>query len=667
MPGRSGVNSRRARTLIAVREMVLRGEFAPKKTIEEVELSKALGASRPTVRVILEKLHQEGLLEQSGKGAYVPRLMSSQDIADAIEARGALESVAAGLAARRGVDAAQLDRARRANAALGEATASFSTTQFPTADQMARFGELNLTFHKALVALARSPMIELSLDRVQSIAFASPAAVVIPADPGGFAESVRDHEAILKAIEAGDAARAEKLVRERARFALRGVRNTIDRPGRAAKAKPAVDKETRVQRSSRFSGNADATGPTSELLLDAAATLFSEKGFNETTTREIATRLNIHQASLYYHVSGKEELLYRICKVSLEALERRVAAAIRSSGKGRDRLDAFIRGHLEGMFENPDRAFAFISEFRSLSRAHRREMGILRRNYSDLLKQEIASAVKAGVLRRDISVSMLRLALFNYLNWTPRWYQVSGHLPLHDLVAIYSRVFFEGIATPGQRRPRLPQLYSLRRRRTGAGHNATLDKFVRTAAELFSKQGYASTSTRALSALIGMEKATLYYHVRSKEDLLYLITKSSVETLQDDVQKAVEGTNCPLEHLAVLMRAHCMSLLRDQMQHATVLAEVRALSPERLTEIVEMRKNYQTGLSRIIEAGQKNKSIRADEEPRHLACMLQGLLDRTVEWYQKSGSLGPAELADSLCEIFLFGARKASAVRGSPE
>src|SRR5580692_5734870 len=182
MTSRSGVNSRRAQTLIAVREMVLRGELAPQKIIEEVELSKALGASRPIVRATLEKLHQEGLLEQSGKGVFVPRVTSSRDIADAIEARGALEGVAAGLAARRGVDAAQLDRARRANSALAEATASFSTTQSPTADQMACFGELNLIFHKALVALAGSPMIELSLDRVQSIAFASPAAVVTPAD-----------------------------------------------------------------------------------------------------------------------------------------------------------------------------------------------------------------------------------------------------------------------------------------------------------------------------------------------------------------------------------------------------------------------------------------------------------------------------------------------------
>src|SRR5207253_5400064 len=84
MPNSPSVNSRRAQTLVAVREMVLRGEFVYRKTVEEVELSRALGASRPIVRAILEQLHQEGLLEELSAGAYAPHIFSGQDIADAI-------------------------------------------------------------------------------------------------------------------------------------------------------------------------------------------------------------------------------------------------------------------------------------------------------------------------------------------------------------------------------------------------------------------------------------------------------------------------------------------------------------------------------------------------------------------------------------------------------
>jgi DNA-binding GntR family transcriptional regulator/AcrR family transcriptional regulator len=665
MRNRPSVNSRRAQTLIAVREMILRGELSARKTIEEIELSTKLGASRPMVRATLERLHQEGLLEELPKGGYTPRVFTGQDIADAIEARGALESVAAGLAARRITHTAELDRARHIQSELVAATDSFGSTKSPTVEQMARFGELNLAFHQALVGLAKSPMLQLALDRVQSIAFASPAAVVTPAEPGGYSRAIHEHEEILQAIQRGDAIGAEKLVREHARFALRGVKNALDRPGLLAPKLKAGSADRRDAAPKSIPRQAELAGPTSELVLGAAAALFGEKGFSETTTRAIAARLNIHQASLYYHISTKEDLLYRINRLTLETVEQHVRRAIENHHTSRDRLSALIQAHLRGLFENPHRALATISEYRSLSRAHHRELTELRGNYSDLLDKELASAVKAGIVRKDIPVSVLRLALLNYLNWTPRWFHLSGPLSLDELAAIYCRVFFDGIAARGQPRSSVPQLRNPRRTRAGPAHSGTLGKFVRSAAELFSKHGYASTSTRSISTLIGMEKATLYYHVKSKEDLLYLITKSSVEALQEDVQKALEEITCPFEQLAALIQAHCMSLLRDQTQHATALAEVRALSSGRLAEIVTMRKAYQQRIRQIIEASQKSGSVRTDAQPRYLASMLQGLLDRVVEWYQKGGRLGPAELSGYFCDIYLFGAQKAPPTRAT--
>ncbi len=665
MANRPGLNSRRAQLLVAVREMILRGEFASRKTIEEVELSRELGASRPLLRGTLEKLHQEGLLEELSNGGYAPRILTRQDIADAIEARGALEGLAAGMAAQRVTDPAELDRARRIQAELVEATASFCLTESPTVAQMAGFGELNLAFHQTLVGLAKSPMLQLAVDRVQSIAFASPAAVVTPAEPGGFSTAIREHEEILRAIQKGDAVRAEKLVRAHARFALRGVKSALDKPGHLS-PKPKIEPADRGRVPAKSAPRkVELAGPTSELVLDTAAALFSEKGFSETTTRAIAARLNIHQASLYYHISTKEDLLYRITGLTLGTVEQHVRQALDNYNNPRHRLSALIRAHLQGLFENPNRALAAIGEYRSLSRAHHKEITRLRGNYSDLLDKELASAAKAGIVRRDIPVPVLRLALLNYLNWTPRWYHLSGSLSLDNLAAIYDRMFFEGIAASGHPRPAVRQLQNPRRTRSGPAHSGTLGKFVRTAAELFSKQGYASTSTRAISKLIGMEKATLYYHVKSKEDLLYLITKSSVEALQEDVHKALDGITCPFDQLAMLVQAHCLSLLRDQTQHATALAEVRALSSGRLAEIVSMRKAYQQRIRRIIEAAQKSGSVRTDAEPRYLASMLQGLLDRVVEWYQKGGMLAPAELSGYFCEIYLFGAQQASQIRAA--
>jgi hypothetical protein len=86
------------------------------------------GSSRPIVRATLEKLRHEGLLEDRAGGGYAPRVFTEQDIADAIEARGALESLAAGRAARRVPETAQIDAARRINAELAEMMGSIGST-----------------------------------------------------------------------------------------------------------------------------------------------------------------------------------------------------------------------------------------------------------------------------------------------------------------------------------------------------------------------------------------------------------------------------------------------------------------------------------------------------------------------------------------------------------
>ena len=419
--------------LIAIREMILRGEFASRKKIEEVELSKAMGASRPMLRWALENLSHEGLVEETVSGEYQARVITYQDVADAMDARGALESLAVSLAAQRVRNVSQMEKARGINAELAAAMASVGETTPASAEEMARYGELNLAFHKALVALANSPMLQLSLERVHAIAFASPAAVVIPGEPGWFARAIKDHDEILDAIQARDAGRAGALVREHARFALRGLKSALNRPNQfgltqkrssdqALTAKTSADTR-KIDRTTR---EPELSGPTAQLVLDAAAALFCEKGFNETTTREIAARLNIQQASLYYHISGKEDLLYRMSRLTMESIEGKVHVALHNRKSPRDRLRAVIHAHLNGLFENPSGSLAAISEFRSLSRAHSRELEAARANYSALLDQELKACMERRVLRDDVPVPVIRLALLNYLNWTPRWYHIAG-------------------------------------------------------------------------------------------------------------------------------------------------------------------------------------------------------------------------------------------------
>ena len=238
MPDLPGVNSRRAQTLVAVREMVLRGEFAPGEPSSRWSFRERSALRGRSFAPLWKYCTRKACWKNCPRAYTSPRIFSAQDIADAIEARGALEGLAAGLAAKpRHRIPPNWPGSATVSAELWKRRLRLAQRNLPLPIRWRVLAKLNLAFHKALAELAGSPILQLSLDRIQSIAFASPAAVVTPAEPGGLAEAIREHAAILDAIQARDAVLAETLVREHARLAMRGVKVLLTRPARAAKAK----------------------------------------------------------------------------------------------------------------------------------------------------------------------------------------------------------------------------------------------------------------------------------------------------------------------------------------------------------------------------------------------------------------------------------------------
>src|SRR5438477_4474521 len=99
--------------------------------------------------------------------------------------------------------------------------------------------------------------------------------------------------------------------------------------------------------------------------------------------------------------------------------------------------------------------------------------------------------------------------------------------------------------------------------------STTTDRLFDTASELFWRQGYAATTTREIATAFGIQQASLYHHMASKEDLLYRICLSSLEPFLEEV--TVARAECPLDRIKVLVRAHLITLLRYQQRNVTQL------------------------------------------------------------------------------------------------
>jgi len=225
-PLRSGDEfvSQTGRTLLNLRAMLLRGDFRPGERISELPLVARLGVSRTPIRLALDRLANEGLLEVVPSGGFMVGEFTRADMWDAIEVRGVLEGTAARLAAERLTDESELGALRGLQVQMEE-------IQLPahgSIDTFARYIDLNETFHSGIVDLAKSPMLRRALEKVMSLPFAAPSALVyvrakLPQAAELFTLSQAHHRSLLEAIGSRQSARAESLAKEHALLSRRNL------------------------------------------------------------------------------------------------------------------------------------------------------------------------------------------------------------------------------------------------------------------------------------------------------------------------------------------------------------------------------------------------------------------------------------------------------------
>jgi GntR family transcriptional regulator of vanillate catabolism len=217
-------NNQTTRALLQLRELILKGELAPGERVPELGIVERLGVSRTPVRIALTRLQDEGLVECLSTGGFVVREFTEADIADAIDLRGTLE----GMAARR---AAERRASRDEMVDIRDCVASLDTLvrrRDLSMDDFSDYIRLNDRFHALLADLAHSPLIQHSLDRVLLLPFASPGAFVmvqseLPESREILIIAQEHHRSVVEAIEAGEGARAEALMREHSRLARRNL------------------------------------------------------------------------------------------------------------------------------------------------------------------------------------------------------------------------------------------------------------------------------------------------------------------------------------------------------------------------------------------------------------------------------------------------------------
>src|SRR5690349_1906634 len=137
-----------------------------------------------------------------------------------------------------------------------------------------------------------------------------------------------------------------------------------------------------------------------QAIEDAASSLFHEHGYSGTSVRDIARALDIQGASLYAHVTSKQDVLWSIVERTATRFETAADAALAGSDGPvpgpASRLAALVRAHVSVITDDVERASVFVHEWRSLSAERRTAIGARRDAYEQRFRSAIAEGVESG-------------------------------------------------------------------------------------------------------------------------------------------------------------------------------------------------------------------------------------------------------------------------------
>jgi TetR/AcrR family transcriptional regulator, cholesterol catabolism regulator len=183
---------------------------------------------------------------------------------------------------------------------------------------------------------------------------------------------------------------------------------------------------------------------TRDDILDAAAQVFRQKGFHGASMSAIADSVNLQKASLYHHVTSKQEILLALLDRALGMLTDHISAISSQAVPADQKLKQMIRAYLSALAENADLTAVLLFEHRSLDKKSHMRHVPQRDKFEGLWRDVLNEGVRAKIFDCKDAGMAVR-ALMGTLNWTLTWYRPEGDKTIEKIADEYADLFLTGL------------------------------------------------------------------------------------------------------------------------------------------------------------------------------------------------------------------------------
>ena len=185
-------------------------------------------------------------------------------------------------------------------------------------------------------------------------------------------------------------------------------------------------------------------------ILETAARLICERGYEGTSMQDIAAACRMTKAGLYHHVQSKEQLLLAIMTYGMDVFEERVLSKVLDIPDPVERLRRCMRLNIDLVTRGWSKEVTIIlHEHATLHGEAREYIDGRKKRYVRFLEDSFAEAVKLGRIR-PVQPTVAAFAFLGMVLWIYKWFQPDGRLTDEQVADGMIDLLFTGLERPGK-------------------------------------------------------------------------------------------------------------------------------------------------------------------------------------------------------------------------
>jgi TetR/AcrR family transcriptional regulator, cholesterol catabolism regulator len=184
-----------------------------------------------------------------------------------------------------------------------------------------------------------------------------------------------------------------------------------------------------------------------------------------------------------------------------------------------------------------------------------------------------------------------------------------------------------------------------------------LEEVLRSAANIFFAKGFHATSIEDVARDVGMLKGSLYYYIKSKEDLLFRLLMAGIEDGDAFIARQIDVNGDPTEQLQQAIRAQIDYIVQNRVPFGLFLHEFDSLSGKRQHKLISVMSRYNSRFVELVRRGQAQGEL-VDGEPWIIVNGILGMCNWLYRWYDPDHECDSEQIKDIFVRMIFDGLRK---------